>query len=174
MTPQEFTYWLQGLFEVADPKSLDEKQTRIIKEHLALVFTNVTSNKSEAIEHLNRLPNFPNKALAAPTGDQEEDDRVGWVIWADHIYLYSGSNSGHFHIFKTRESALGRLSEAAPNHKPPWRVRRVRSLRPLSFSKHWDKQPVNGLSTEPVEVSYHRRHDSAIWLDDEGDEIIEG
>lgn len=42
MTPQEFAYWLQGLFEIADPKTLDEKQTAIIKEHLQLVFKKVT------------------------------------------------------------------------------------------------------------------------------------
>ena len=47
MTPQEFTYWLQGLFELADPKSLDERQTAMIKSHLALVFTNVTAPTTE-------------------------------------------------------------------------------------------------------------------------------
>ena len=38
MKSSEFCYWLQGLFELADPKSLDEKQTNLIKRHLALVF----------------------------------------------------------------------------------------------------------------------------------------
>ncbi len=42
MTPEQFTYWLQGFMETADPKSIDEKQTQIIKDHLALVFTKVT------------------------------------------------------------------------------------------------------------------------------------
>lgn len=33
-----FCYWLQGLFELQDPKELTEKQTSVIKEHLDLVF----------------------------------------------------------------------------------------------------------------------------------------
>jgi len=38
MKSVEFCYWLQGLFEVAEPTSLNEKQTEIIKRHLNLVF----------------------------------------------------------------------------------------------------------------------------------------
>ncbi len=38
MTSREFCYWLQGVFEVADPKALDDKQTDLIKRHLAMVF----------------------------------------------------------------------------------------------------------------------------------------
>lgn len=42
MNEREFCYWLQGLFEVADPKSLTEAQTAMIRDHLKLVFTKVT------------------------------------------------------------------------------------------------------------------------------------
>lgn len=38
MKPEEFCYWLQGLMEVANPKSLNEDQIQIIKNHLNLVF----------------------------------------------------------------------------------------------------------------------------------------
>lgn len=38
MTSRDFVYWLQGLFELADPKQLDQKQTDLIKRHLAMVF----------------------------------------------------------------------------------------------------------------------------------------
>ena len=38
MTSRDFAYWLQGLFELADPKTLNEKQTELIKRHLNLVF----------------------------------------------------------------------------------------------------------------------------------------
>ncbi len=38
MTSRDFVYWLQGLFELGDPTSLDEKQTALIKRHLAMVF----------------------------------------------------------------------------------------------------------------------------------------
>jgi len=38
MTSRDFAYWLQGLFELADPKTLNENQTDLIRRHLALVF----------------------------------------------------------------------------------------------------------------------------------------
>lgn len=38
MTSRDFCYWLNGYFEVADPKEIDAKQTDMIKRHLALVF----------------------------------------------------------------------------------------------------------------------------------------
>lgn len=42
MTEKDFAYWLQGFFEISDAKSLGERETQIIKEHLQLVFTKVT------------------------------------------------------------------------------------------------------------------------------------
>lgn len=42
MTPEQFVYWLQGMFELGDPKSLSEAQTAMIREHLKLVFEKVT------------------------------------------------------------------------------------------------------------------------------------
>ena len=38
MTPINFAYWLQGLFEIGKVTQLDEEQTQIVKNHLALVF----------------------------------------------------------------------------------------------------------------------------------------
>lgn len=38
MTSRDFCYWLQGFFELHDPNTIDEKQTRLIKQHLNLVF----------------------------------------------------------------------------------------------------------------------------------------
>lgn len=38
MKSVEFCYWLQGLFELQDPKNLDEKQVDLIKRHLNMVF----------------------------------------------------------------------------------------------------------------------------------------
>lgn len=42
MTPENFCYWLQGLFEVGGSESLNSAQTQIVKDHLALVFSKVT------------------------------------------------------------------------------------------------------------------------------------
>jgi len=38
MTSRDFAYWLQGLFELGNPKALDERQTDLVKRHLAMVF----------------------------------------------------------------------------------------------------------------------------------------
>lgn len=38
MTSRDFCFWLQGHFEIAEPRQLNEKQTEMIKRHLALVF----------------------------------------------------------------------------------------------------------------------------------------
>jgi len=38
MTSRDFCYWLQGVFEVANPATLDAKQVDLIKRHLSLVF----------------------------------------------------------------------------------------------------------------------------------------
>lgn len=38
MTSRDFCFWLQGSFEILNPKTLDEKQVDMIKRHLNLVF----------------------------------------------------------------------------------------------------------------------------------------
>ena len=46
MTPEQFTYWLQGFMEMADPKELNKIQTQQIKDHLKLVFDKKTPEVS--------------------------------------------------------------------------------------------------------------------------------
>lgn len=38
MNSIDFCYWLQGYFELSDVKKIDTKQTKIVKDHLNLVF----------------------------------------------------------------------------------------------------------------------------------------
>lgn len=38
MTSRDFVYWLQGFFEIADPKTLNEIQLDQVRCHLNLVF----------------------------------------------------------------------------------------------------------------------------------------
>jgi hypothetical protein len=38
MKSVDFCYWLQGLFEIGDPKELNAEQVEIIKRHLNMVF----------------------------------------------------------------------------------------------------------------------------------------
>lgn len=42
MTPEQFIYWLKGFIEIDNPKNLDSKKVKIIKDHLDLVFNKVT------------------------------------------------------------------------------------------------------------------------------------
>ncbi len=38
MTSRDFTFWLQGFFEIQNPKYLDKKQIKTIQSHISLVF----------------------------------------------------------------------------------------------------------------------------------------
>lgn len=42
MTPSDFCFWLTGFYELQNPKQLTELQTKIIKDHLDLVFHKIT------------------------------------------------------------------------------------------------------------------------------------
>lgn len=42
MNERDFVYWMQGFFELSNSAYLDERQTKIIKDHLQLVFKKVT------------------------------------------------------------------------------------------------------------------------------------
>lgn len=44
MTAEQFTYWLQGFFELSGATTLNEQQVKIVKDHIALVMTKVTPN----------------------------------------------------------------------------------------------------------------------------------
>ena len=46
MTAEQFTYWLQGFMEIANPVKLGEKETQMIKDHLKLVFDKQTPDRS--------------------------------------------------------------------------------------------------------------------------------
>ena len=38
MKATEFCYWLQGMFELANPQEFGPEQTKMIRQHLAMVF----------------------------------------------------------------------------------------------------------------------------------------
>ena len=42
MTSEQFTYWLNGFFELTGAQTLTEQQVQIIKDHLKQVFKKVT------------------------------------------------------------------------------------------------------------------------------------
>lgn len=45
MTAEQFTYWLQGFMEINDPDRISPIETKIIKDHLALVFKKETPTR---------------------------------------------------------------------------------------------------------------------------------
>lgn len=71
MTSRDFCYWLQGLFEVGNPKALDERQTEMVKSHLALVFVHEIDPSAGDAAHqakLNKLHAASKKKPKPPTG----------------------------------------------------------------------------------------------------------
>jgi hypothetical protein len=46
MTPEQFTYWLQGFIELSNPTHLTTRQLEIVKDHLASVFDKKTPNRN--------------------------------------------------------------------------------------------------------------------------------
>lgn len=83
MRAPAFCYWLQGLFELADPTELNEKQTQLIKEHLELVFKYDIdpSYPAEQQEQLNTAHNGHLNPVQAQKTRPSRNDRP------DTVYL---------------------------------------------------------------------------------------
>jgi len=60
MTSRDFCYWLQGYFEVSNPKEIGEKEVQMIKNHLNLVFKHEIDPSMGDEEHQNELNNIHN------------------------------------------------------------------------------------------------------------------
>lgn len=58
MTSRDFCYWLQGYFEVSEPKNISEKETVMIKKHLALVFKHEIDPSMGNEKHQHELDNI--------------------------------------------------------------------------------------------------------------------
>jgi len=58
MTSRDFCYWLQGFFEIQDPKRLTETQIQMIKKHLNMVFEHeIDPSFGEDQEKLEKIHN---------------------------------------------------------------------------------------------------------------------
>lgn len=55
MTSRDFCFWLQGYFEVAEPKCIDEHQLGLIQKHLALVFKHEIDPSAGSAKHQKEL-----------------------------------------------------------------------------------------------------------------------
>jgi len=107
MTTEQFTYWLQGFMEVANPTTLDATQTQIIKDHLALVFDKQTPDRT-FIPPLAPMPTTPYPMWQEPNPFK--------VICETSPYTDNGENPmkqiycSHMvpqHMFGTKEDTIG-------------------------------------------------------------------
>ena len=62
MTAEQFTYWLQGFFELSGATTLNEQQVKVVKDHIALVLKKETP-VSNTITY---IPNIRVEPLSPP------------------------------------------------------------------------------------------------------------
>lgn len=55
MTSRDFCFWLQGMFELGQPTTLNEATTEAIRKHLALVFVHEIDPSAGPQEHQDKL-----------------------------------------------------------------------------------------------------------------------
>lgn len=70
MTSRDFCYWLQGMFELGTPRSIDEVRTEAIRQHLALVFKHEIDPSAGPPKHqaeLNAIHGSTGTPPAGPT-----------------------------------------------------------------------------------------------------------
>lgn len=67
MSPEQFTYWLQGFAEIQSNPPTKE-QWKIIKDHLALVFTKVTPKYDPLF---NPIPHYKPDKIEMPSTKYE-------------------------------------------------------------------------------------------------------
>jgi len=60
MKAESFCYWLQGFFEITNPKDINIDQLNIIKNHLNLVFFHDIDPKMGDIKHQEKLNDIHN------------------------------------------------------------------------------------------------------------------
>lgn len=69
MTSRDFAFWLQGLFELDNPTTINEKQTELIKKHLSLVFKHEIDPSmgnqahQDALNEIHNPPSWPSDGL---------------------------------------------------------------------------------------------------------------
>ncbi len=72
MKSRDFVYWLQGVLEIGDVKSFDEKQTTLIRQHLALVFKHEIDPSVGSAEHQAELNEIHSPSVPQVTPESVE------------------------------------------------------------------------------------------------------
>jgi len=66
MNYEQFAIWLHGFLEISNAEIIDQNQTQIIKDHLALLFEKRTPDRSEE-EFFNDPTRYPRHYPVAPS-----------------------------------------------------------------------------------------------------------
>jgi|APGre2960657444_1045066.scaffolds.fasta_scaffold27997_1 hypothetical protein len=78
MTQEQFVYWLQGYMEIAKPLMLNMRETRIIKDHLALVFDKKTPEREEEKEPgINLVYDFTSQIIQSKGNEGIHTKKMG-------------------------------------------------------------------------------------------------
>jgi hypothetical protein len=78
MTQEQFVYWLQGYMEIANPLMLNMRETRIIKDHLALVFDKETPEREEEKESgINLVYDFTSQIFPGNSNEDIHTKKMG-------------------------------------------------------------------------------------------------
>lgn len=104
MTPEQFTYWLQGFFEISETPTLSAKQVEIIKAHLQTVFTKVTPDFSQ-IPNTSPIKPLPSDSpTTLPWIDPTQFDPWKHPFDPNRVYCSTDSycNSGSLTNWTTR------------------------------------------------------------------------
>jgi hypothetical protein len=72
MTSRDFCFWLQGIFELGKPRTLDEEQTATIRRHLSLVFKHEIDPSMGGAEHQAELDKVHGPRPKPHTGEPNE------------------------------------------------------------------------------------------------------
>lgn len=75
MTSRDFVYWLQGFFEISNTETVTPEQTKIIKNHLNMVFKHEIDPSMGDEKHqqeLNELHDPKNPLNLRPNGPNGE------------------------------------------------------------------------------------------------------
>lgn len=83
MTPENFCYWLQGLFEVGKPKVLTEEQVEEIRNHLALVFHKVTPDLTVSFDSSKFLEKIKNERYHGYPVEETFVNDIPTIVWPD-------------------------------------------------------------------------------------------
>lgn len=119
---RDLAYWLQGLFELSDPKVLNEKQVSLIKKHLHLVFAHEIDpsfgEDQEPLQEIHDAPE-PEVARSKATISFEGDKTTLEGLFGKELLTLTEALEVFTTYFKVKATA-----EAAKNTEGPVKVPR--------------------------------------------------